>query len=350
MSGPTGGFAGGWPRKNQTKTGLRSRRSRHKSGGAPSASAPKIRLYGAPVNPGATVHPDQRDGIAIVGRFRTWPWGQHPDESYLADALESLSVRVYRVPQDEPSPVLHQAEWALFTGHPCSLSRLSQWRHSHPTVLWTLDWLPDYPERQPIIEAAKRTTLFVSSDQFDWPKLGVTNQGYLPGGCEDQTASFNPQPSIPCAFVGTLYSDRRKKIADIVVRAGGKVLETSEQWIYGEALSKFVQSVKVVVGDNVRNDVPGYWSTRNYIIPGAGGFLLTPRVPGLDKQFKVGEHLAVYDTVEQLPGELDRWLRDDDEREKVRRDGHAHARLNHNWEVRAKSLLVHLAGKIHVSR
>lgn len=291
----------------------------------------------------------ERVGVAVVGRFVPWPYGQHPDEAYLADALERLGIAVYRVNQDLPRPPIKQVEWAIFTGHPSSLARFEIWRSAIPTIIWTLDWLPDFPERAPMIDAARRATMFLSSDQFDWKSLNVFTHGYLPGACEAVHAPYAPKPEIPCAFIGSIYSPRRRRIAEMVRRAGGVVLSQPGSWRYGMALSSWLQTVKVLVGDSARNDVQGYWSTRNYIVPGAGGFLLTPRAPGLDLQFKFDEEIAVYDSVDDLEGKLKYWIESDVRREQVRAAGFARARQEHAWDNRAKSLLVHLAGRIHAS-
>lgn len=292
---------------------------------------------------------EQKSGIAVVGRFVPWPWRQHPDEAYLADALERLGVVVHRVNQDLPRPPLKQAEWAIFTGHPGSLARLDIWRKTHPTIVWTLDWLPDFPDRRSMIEAGKRATLFLSSDQYDWASLGLRNHGYLPGACEAVSAPFAPKPTIPCAFIGSLYSPRRKQIAAIVKKHGGLVLDQAGSWKYGAELSSWLQTVKVLVGDSFRNDVQGYWSTRNYIVPGAGGFLLTPKTPGLELQFKIDREVAVYTSVDELDAKLDYWISNDEARERVRRDGYNRARREHGWENRAKSLLMHLSGRINAA-
>jgi hypothetical protein len=272
-----------------------------------------------------------------------WPWRQYPDEAYLANALERLGVVVHRVNQDLPRPPLKQAELALFTGHPGSLVHLDNWRRTHPTIVWTLDWLPDFPERQPMIEAGKRAMLFLSSDQYDWLGLGVKNHGYLPGACEEVSAPFAPKPQIPCAFIGHLYSPRRKEIARIVKQHGGLVLDQASVWKYGVELSSWLQTVKVLVGDSYRNDIQGYWSTRNYIVPGAGGFLLTPRTPGLELQFKLDKEVAVYDSFDELDAKLDYWIKNDDEREQMRRAGYERARREHSWDNRAQALLMHLS-------
>lgn len=298
----------------------------------------------------ASAGPEPRSGIAVVGRFVPWPWRQHPDESYLADALERLGVVIHRVNQDLPRPPLKQAEWALFTGHPGSIARLDIWRKTHPTIVWTLDWLPDLPERRSIIEAGRRATLFLSSDQYSWAaSFGLRNHGYLPGACESVVAPFSPKPTIPCAFIGSLYSPRRKQIASIVRKHGGIVLDQAGSWKYGVELSSWLQTIKVIVGDSFRNDVQGYWSTRNYIVPGAGGFLLTPRTPGLELQFKINREVAIYDSMDELDAQLDYWIKNDQERERVRRAGYDRTRREHSWDNRAKALLMHLAGRINAA-
>lgn len=284
--------------------------------------------------------------MAVIGKFSAWPWGQHPDEAYLADALEQMGLTVYRVDQEGVPAASHPAEWALFTGHPQSLAHLPAWRQNYPTIVWTLDWLPDFPERRPMIDAGRRATMFLTSDQYDWKKAGIPHHRYLPGACESISRELDPHPTIPCAFIGTIYNERRERIAEIVRKRGGQLLTQASTWKYGDALAGWLQSVKVLVGDNFRNDVQGYWSTRNYIVPGAGGFLLTPNVPGLELQFKLDREVAVYDSLDNLEKRLDFWLSNDEAREEIRRAGHARARREHTWKNRAMALLMHMAEKV----
>ena len=301
--------------------------------------------HAPPHRPSAVAFKGPRSGIAIVGNFSKWSWGQHPDEAYLADALEILGMQVYRIQADSNAQSNMKAEWALFTGH--SVRRHERWRATHRTIVWTLDWLPTYPERRHIIAAGRRADIFVTSDRFDWERTyGIENHFYLPGACESIIVDLKPDPVRTCAFLGSLYSPRREEIAKIVAERGGTVLSTPGQWIYGAQLASFCQATKVVIGDNVLNDVPGYWSSRNYVIPGAGGFLLTPRVPGLETQFQFGKHIAVYDGLDSLRAELDRWIHDNAAREIVRRGGWNHARAYHHWGERARALIERMTGVI----
>lgn len=305
------------------------------------------------LNMGPELHPQSTTGpptplrIAVVGRFRPWPWGQHPDEAYLAQGLEAVGATVVRVDQEIRDLQVPTVDWVLFTSHVGSRRHLVGQMHRCRTILWTLDWIPDFPDRLCIVDAAREATLFVSSDRFDWEaEFGIHHHVYLPGACEFQESRFVPRPHFSCAFLGSLYNDRRRMIAEIVRSLGGQVRSHNGVWLYGHRLARFAQRTKVMVGDNARNDVPGYWSTRNYVIPGAGGFLLTPHVPGLEEQFQLGIHLAVYQDLHELRDTLRIWITRDREREEIRRAGLIHVRTHHTWRIRARSLLSVLTGTL----
>lgn len=347
-----GGF-GTFPRKDykppeKSKLGII-----HKAKRPPAKVKSRLgfRKSGVPVRPArpavSKIRSGPRAGIAVVGQFASWHWGQHPDEAYLADAIESLGVPVYRIQQGWHGSVVRECEWVLFTSQPGSWNKMSRWSKTHRTVLWTLDWLPDYPERRDIIGAARRADVFVSSDRYDWKAYyGIRNHLYLPGACESADVPFEPKPHRSCAFMGSIYNARRTAIARIVEKLGGEVRGGPGKWLYGRDLAKYVQETKVVIGDNYRNDVPGYWSTRNYVIPGAGGFLLTSRVPGLEKDFEIGTHIAVYDTPGELEESIALCIARDAEREEMRRVGFGHVRANHTWKARARVLVETLGIKI----
>lgn len=291
-----------------------------------------------------------RTVVAVVGSFKTWPWGQHPDEAYMADALEAIGVTVIRLDalsRPEPAP---EAGWAIFTGQPESRGNMPRWEGTHATILWTLDWLPYYKERRPVIEAARKASIFITSDRYDWRGLmGMPHHAYMAAACEGiEPVVLQPGPpwTRTCAFMGSINSERRKKIAAIVKSLGGEIRGAPGAWVYGADLARYVQETKVIIGDNAWNDVPFYWSSRNYVVPGAGGFLLTPRVPGLETHLKDGVHVACYESLADLEGELRRWIADDNRREEVRRVGFLHVRKKHNWQVRAREFIAILEASL----
>lgn len=307
----------------------------------PEMGSRKAPVWGspAPIQPGVPgVSFEGRSGIAIVGQFDPWKWGQHPDEAYLADALAVMGVPIYRVrAADGETPVM-QAEWVLFTGP--TAKKLPRWSGTHKTIVWTLDWLPDYAERQYIIDAGMSANLFVTSDRYDWlGRKGIGHHLYLPAACESLMIPFQPKPFRPVAFMGTIYNERRRRIAELVHSFGGQVLDSPSSWIYGAKLARFCQETKIIVGDNIVNNCPGYWSSRNYVIPGVGGFLLTPLVPELDEQFQLGKNIAVYNSLQELKVMITYFLKNEAERERIRKRSFEHVRGVHNWGERAVTLL-----------
>lgn len=300
--------------------------------------------------PIAVIHKveEQRSGIAIVGRFTSWPWKQHPDEACLADALESLGLRVVRLDQEIYTHPVSSVECVVFTSHPASFGRLERWKQTHHTVVWATNLVPGFPEYDPVLEVARKASLFISADRFNWKTASdFDHHAYLPGACDPEDVEFLPRPEVPCAFIGSVCSERRRRIVSLVRNLGGRVFDKLSLRRYGQELSTLVQTVKIMIVDNFRSDIPGYWSAQNYTIPGGGGFLLTPRVPGLELDFALGQELDVYDSEGDLESKVVRWMNDDFQRESIRRAGYDRVRLEHTWKVRAESFLKILAQKIY---
>ena len=113
--------------------------------------------------------------------------------------------------------------------------------------------------------------------------------------------------------------------------------------VRGEELNQVYANAKVVVGDSLclGYDYPYYHSDRVPETLGRGGFLIHPRIKGLDELYGDGKHLVLY-TYNDFP-ELRRligyYLRHDEEREAIRRAGHEHVVANHTYVHRWKHIL-----------
>jgi hypothetical protein len=283
-----------------------------------------------------------QSGLAIVGRFKPWPWNAIPQEAKMADALESAGVKVFRVDQYASERPVMEAQWALFTTDRLSWGRLPQWIRTHKTALWTFDWILDHPEKRPVIDAVRKMDLLVTADKFEWSKLGIKNHFYLPACCDSDEPAFQPNPKRPCAFIGPLDSLRRLEIARIVRFLGGEVRDAHDRGLQGKNFAEYVQRTKVMVEEGDRNDVLGHWPVGNYKIPGAGGFLLTARSPGLESDFELEDQVATYGSLKELEKTIKKHIAEDSAREKTRRKGFKHVRRYHTWAVRAMSLLARM--------
>lgn len=111
--------------------------------------------------------------------------------------------------------------------------------------------------------------------------------------------------------------------------------------VRGHDLNRLYASSKVAVGDSLclNFDYPDYWSDRVFETLGRAGFLIHPRIQGMERIFKDGEHLAFYDfdDFDQLKFLIDYYLDDEAERERIRRAGHDMVRTSqtyvHRWQT-----------------
>ena len=109
--------------------------------------------------------------------------------------------------------------------------------------------------------------------------------------------------------------------------------------VRGSDLNDLYASVKVVIGDSVYS--PHYWSNRVYETLGRGGFLIHPRIPGLDKEFRYYDHLVPYDygDFDGLFEKIDYYLEHDDERLAIQKSGHKIVAAKYTIIHRVKELL-----------
>jgi spore maturation protein CgeB len=79
---------------------------------------------------------------------------------------------------------------------------------------------------------------------------------------------------------------------------------------------------------------PSQIKGRNFEVPGCGGFLLTERVPHLERYFDPDREVGVYDGVEDLLAKLPVWLGDEDRRRSVAAAGYSRVMAEHTYDHR----------------
>ncbi len=106
--------------------------------------------------------------------------------------------------------------------------------------------------------------------------------------------------------------------------------------IRGHDLNVLYASAKVVVGDSCFGGRPRYWSDRITETIGRGGFLIHPKNYGLeDIPFASYE----YPQLQDLKKQIDYWLENEQEREKLRADCHKEVHDHHTYTNRAQEIL-----------
>lgn len=180
-----------------------------------------------------------------------------------------------------------------------------------------------------------------------WLRAGVFDEG-----CE--MFEPNPDPELQ---------------GDIVFVGGGKEYAHKE-WPYRKQLIRFLESnypneyrkyghpqklvrendlnqlyvnAKIVIGDslNVGFNHPNYWSDRVYETIGRGGFIIHPRIKGLEKDFVENKEIVLYDyeNFGELADKIHYYLNNDKEREKIRKAGFERVKKEHTYVNRMKEML-----------
>jgi spore maturation protein CgeB len=87
---------------------------------------------------------------------------------------------------------------------------------------------------------------------------------------------------------------------------------------------------------------PSQIKGRNFEVPGCGGFLLTERVPHLERYFELGREVAVYDGEDDLVEQLAYWLDHEPERAAVAEAGYQRVIAEHTYDERFAAIFAAL--------
>lgn len=226
------------------------------------------------------------------------------------------------------------------------------------TVTWLFDLYFDLPKemgvRRTVHDAAFQSDVVFTSDgghEEQFYELGI-NHYLLRQGIHAPEAHYGNKIDAPeILFIGTnsytardeLLSALRKRYGDRFCHYGTHAHKPETR---GEALNDLVTSAKIVVGDSVPS--PYYWSNRIYEVLGRGGFLVHPKVKGLEKEFEYYKHFIPFDygRHEQLFEIIDYYLDHDEDREKIRKAGHEYVKQNLTYTKRCQTLLREITGII----
>jgi glycosyltransferase involved in cell wall biosynthesis len=197
--------------------------------------------------------------------------------------------------------------------------------------------------------------VFVTGEHLVAPlarETGRDNVFHLLEGCDPEIhcpGSFDPEYACDLAFVGAPAPDRVEYLraclrAGYSVRVWGQSgwprgLGYTGRFAHLGELGTVCASAKIVLGINSLNDRRGYFSDRNILVPACGGFMLTHYVPGLERYFEQGRHLAWYRDRGQLLELMKHYLINDEERKKISEGGRKHVLSNYTWDISMRRML-----------
>lgn len=317
--------------------------------------------------------------FAYVGNF-TAPWCT---EVHVAASLQELGHDVVelqestvRLPEIERvandcDALLYTRTWGMLasTGRPClppaptgeALAMLDRLRV--PSASWHLDLYHGLPRGSAAMLKADpfwRTRHVFSPDGSPaaaafFAANGVRHHYLKPGVLRAECYLAAPVEELAAdvVFVGSEgyhaeWPYRGKLIRWLRDTYGARFVKHGhpQSLVRGHRLNQLYASAKVVVGDTLclGFNHPNYWSDRVYETLGRGGFLIHPRIAGMEEEFADGEHLAFYNFNDWsgLRERIDHFLAHDDERERVRLAGHELVRSRCTYTDRARQVVATL--------
>ena len=195
-------------------------------------------------------------------------------------------------------------------------------------------WFPD-----PLVTYNTMTAEFIEKtkncDYFCCDKENVLQEakkynphGFLVPDGFDSDLEFpkDLEEDIDVSFIGNLYGERRRKIEQVT--AGVEVISNA----FGEKHSEIASRSKI----NLNFCTTAGASDRIYKLLGAKGFVLSDDWEGREKTFQDGEHLVIFEDIDDLNAKIDYYLEHPEERQRISTAGHQEVQkyTRDQWAVR----------------
>ena len=195
-------------------------------------------------------------------------------------------------------------------------------------------------------------------------ECGVERTSFLP--CAADPALYHPQAvaeserslyEATVSLVGVYFESRGRVVEGLVKEPGLRIWgpgwasflisqlgEEGRNRFQGEELSpdqvsKVYTASAVNLNGHHAQSRWGGLNTRAFEIPAAGGFQLMDHVRGMEELLEPGREVAVYETAEQVPELVQRYLKDSEGRARIARAGHERVLAQHTYRHRMMRVL-----------
>lgn len=313
--------------------------------------------------------------VAYVGNFRP-SWST---ENHVAGSLRALGHEVVEFQEDEqPEQLDTLAQRVVDSGAAFMLYTktwgldpavcLDQWAKLDaagvPTVSYHLDLYVGLDrEEQLDREPFWRTRYVFSADGGHddvFVEHGIDHEWLRPGVFKAECVSGRRDPRAARTRVGFVGSHRAYHVEwpyrvqlikwlRATYRSQFGVWPRGGTALRGQALNDVYASVPVFVGDSLCPgfDQPFYWSDRVYETLGRGGFLIHPRIEGMEDEFVDGEHLRFYTfgDFDELRTLIDYYVAHPHEARAIADQGQAFVRDHCSYEERVTEMIDRLRAK-----
>lgn len=292
----------------------------------------------------------KQNKILFIGDLaQSWYSGVH-----WANSFESLGYEVIRLPEhlatiDKTRELCADNEFLfiLVSKHFGSVWKMSELKKYGTVILWTLDLYFGLVRESNLKDGLWKADIVLSPDgghDKEFKELGINHHWIKPAVYDKEAILYDMPKTKDIIFVGTYQGylkewPYRKRLIEWLRQNYGERLELwpRDKVIRGDELNKLYASAKVVIGDSVYS--PKYWSDRIYETIGRGGFIIHPRIEGMD--LVENEHYVAYNygDFNALKKKIDFYLENDEKREEIRKKGFEFVKKHDTYLNRCQEIL-----------
>src|SRR3972149_9137390 len=230
-------------------------------------------------------------------------------------------------------------------------STLKQMNDSRITALWNRHLRHPIPNHE--IEFGKNVdiSLHVNTHYVDELSRKGVNSQYLNVGFDENIFTPNGDKGNyqPIIFLGSNYhltsgfplSSYREQMARTLTQRYGRngFMAYGNNWLSYIGQERYLNMQEeaqayrsALISINLSHFNYGrYSSDRMLRLMGSGGFCLSHHYKDIELDFKVGEHLDTWHSIEELMVKIDFYLNNDELREKIRKHGCEYVRNTFTW-------------------
>ncbi|OFZ65887.1 MAG: hypothetical protein A2V79_06830 [Betaproteobacteria bacterium RBG_16_56_24] len=256
-----------------------------------------------------------------------------------------------RVRAEKPDIIL-----CVLLGYEIWLETLRLVREGTNAILinWSTDDSWKYEQFSRFVASAFHLYATTYPDALAKSKRDGYDNFFLTQWAANSTNLAEPLPAAQCrypvSFIGTAYGNRPHWISELDER-GIKVECFGHGWKNGPVAAEDVPRImrdsiiSLNFGDSgivMSGIVPGrsrQIKARVFEVPGAGGFLMTENADGLDRCYRIGNELAVFDGIPDLAEKIKHFIEHLEARDRIAMAGYIRTRDEHTYEIRFGNLL-----------
>ena len=201
-------------------------------------------------------------------------------------------------------------------------------------LFWSIDSHCALQNHQMHCAKHKFDTILLSNIQHSHHFNGMVNSAvWFPNGYPSDLVKpdLTVTRSHDIGFCGSLIGNRESWLNLI----SDKFKLKKDIFVIGNDMVKAFSSYKIAFNINIADDI----NFRTFEATGSGAMLLTNYTPNLEKLFKIGEEIIIYDSPEDLLRKIEIYTLDDDLRNMIANNGKNRSINNHSYDSRSKNLL-----------